>query len=288
MARGRLHVRLQMKAVNVALAGALIFGAVASAAEAPPDSERSPVWKVVRQSLFGERVVAEAEGDGEIMSLRVPTRAQDASTVPIAISTRIDQTPERYVRKVYLLIDKNPSPIAAIFTFTPESGRADIQTRVRIEDYTWVRAVAELGDGRLFMSARYVKAAGGCSAPFGTAPDFEAFQPQLKLRLASSVVPGQPTLAHLMIQHPNSSGLAKDQVTQLYIPAYFVRTVNVTYEGKPVMTAEIDFSISENPNFRFYFVARAPGELKVVVADTKDREIQGSVRVELDGEQVKR
>ncbi len=279
---------LQVSIANIALAGTLAFGSVAAAADAPPDPERSPVWKVVRQSLFGERVVAEDEGDGEIVSLRAPMRAQDSSTVPIAISTRIDQTPERYVRKVYLLIDKNPSPIAAIFTFTPESGRADIQTRVRIEDYTWVRAVAELSDGHLFMAARYVKAAGGCSAPFGTAPDFEAFQPQLRLRLGASVVPGQPTLANLMIQHPNSSGLAKDQVTQLYIPAYFVRTVNVTYAGKPVMTAEIDFSISENPNFRFYFVAHEPGELKVVAVDTKDREIQGSVRVELEGEQVKR
>lgn len=73
------------------------------------------------------------------------------------------------------------------------------------------------------------------------------------------------------------------QLTQLYIPAYFVRTVNVTYGGKPVMTAEVDFSISENPNFRFYFIAREPGELKVVAVDTKDREIQGTVSVELDG-----
>lgn len=278
----------QATIASIALAGALALLSIVAVADVPPDPEQSPVWKVVRQSLFGDRVVAEDGGEGEIITLRAPARAQDSSTVPIAISTRIEQTQERYVRKVYLLIDKNPSPIAAIFTFTPDSGRADIQTRVRIEDYTWMRAVAELSDGRLFMAARYVKAAGGCSAPFGTAPDFEAFQPQLRLRLGASVVPGQPTLANLMIQHPNSSGLAKDQVTQLYIPAYFVRTVTVTYGGKPVMTAEVDFSISENPNFRFYFVAREPGELKVMAVDTKDREIQGTVRVELEGEQVKR
>ena len=267
---------------SIALAGVLALLSAAAAADTPPDPEQSSVWKVVSQSLFGDRVVTSETGDGEFVSLRAPARAQDSSTVPIAISTRVDQTPERYVRKVYLLIDKNPSPIAAIFTFTPESGRADIQTRVRIEDYTWLRAVAELNDGRLYMVARYVKAAGGCSAPFGTAPDFEAFQPQLRLRLGASVVPGQPTLANLMIQHPNSSGLAKDQVTQLYIPAYFVRTITVTYGGQPVMTAEVDFSISENPNFRFYFVAHEPGELKVVAVDTKDREVQGTVRVELD------
>ena len=91
-----------------------------------------------------------------------------------------------------------------------------------------------------------------------------------------------------MIQHPNSSGLAKDQMTQLYIPAYYVRTINVTYAGKPIMSAEVDFSISENPNIRFYFVPREAGELKAIVVDTKEREIEGAVRVELGREEVKR
>ena len=88
-----------------------------------------------------------------------------------------------------------------------------------------------------------------------------------------------------MVQHPNSSGLARDQMTQLYIPAYYVRTIEVTYAGRPIMSAEVDFSISENPNFRFYFLAREAGELKAVVVDTKDREIQGAVQVEVDRQQ---
>ena len=264
---------------------ALIVSAVAHAADAPPDPGKVDIWLLVRNSLFGNRPIA--DDPGEVVSLRAPARAQDASTVPIAISTRIEQTPERYVSKVYLIIDKNPSPVAAVFSFTPDSGRADIETRVRVEDYTWMRAVAELSDGRLFMSTRYVKAAGGCSAPYGTAPDFDAFKPRLKLRLDASVAAGEPTLAQLMIQHPNSSGLAKDQMTQLYIPAYYVRTINVTYADKLVMSAQVDFSISENPNFRFYFVPRETGELKVVVVDTKEREIEGTVRVDLRDAEAK-
>jgi sulfur-oxidizing protein SoxY len=262
------------------LAGAMVFTSVANAADTPPDPDRVASWLLVRSSLFGDRPIA--EGADDVVALRAPNRAQDASTVPIAISTRIDQSPERYVRKVYLVIDQNPSPVGAIFTFTPDSGRADIETRVRVEEYTWMRAIAEMNDGRLFMSKRYVKAAGGCSAPYGTAPDFDAFKPRIKLRLDASVVNGQPSLAQLMVQHPNSSGLARDQVTQLYIPAYYVRTIDVTYADKPIMRAEVDFSISENPNFRFYFVPREPGELKVVVMDTKDREIEGAVKVEVD------
>jgi sulfur-oxidizing protein SoxY len=248
--------------------------------DASAAQERPDLWPMLRNSLFKDRPIVEDKA-GEVVTLQVPPRAQDAAVVPVSISTHIGQTPERYVSKLYLLIEQNPSPVAGIFSFTPESGRADIDTRVRVEDYTWMRAIAETNDGKLYMSARYVKAAGGCSAPYATAPDFDAFTPRMKLKVEASVAPGQPGLAQLMIQHPNSSGLARDQMTQLYIPAYYVRSIEVTYAGRPVLQAQIDFSISENPNFRFYFLPQQGGELKAVAVDTKDRTIQGSVRVDV-------
>lgn len=251
-----------------------------SSFDAAAAQAREDLWPMLRTSLFQERPIVE-DAAGEVVALGAPARAQDAAVVPVSISTRVEQTRDRYVSKVYLLIDQNPSPVAAIFSFTPDSGRADIETRVRVEDYTWMRAIAEMSDGMLYMSARYVKAAGGCSAPYGTAPDFDAFKPRLKLKVDASVPPGQPSLAQLMIQHPNSSGLARDQMTQLYIPAYYVRRIEVSYAGRTVLEAQVDFSISENPNFRFYFLAREAGELKAVVIDTKDRTIEGTVHVEL-------
>jgi sulfur-oxidizing protein SoxY len=260
--------------------GALLVACACLFALDAAAAPREDMWPMLRTSLFKDRTIVD-DAAGEVVSLRAPARAQDAAVVPVSISTHAEQTPARYVSKVYLLIDQNPSPVAAIFSFTPDSGRADIETRVRVEDYTWMRAVAEMNDGKLYMSARYVKAAGGCSAPYGTAPDFDAFQPRLKLKVDASVVPGQPSLAQLMIQHPNSSGLARDQMTQLYIPAYYVRRIEVSYAGRLILGAEVDFSISENPNFRFYFLPREPGELKAVVIDTKDRRIEGTVHVEL-------
>ena len=40
-----------------------------------------------------------------------------------------------------------------------------ISTRVRVNSYTNVHAVAELSDGKLYVVKTYVKASGGCSAP---------------------------------------------------------------------------------------------------------------------------
>jgi sulfur-oxidizing protein SoxY len=266
----------------LAALASLVWPLAAAAADGPPDPAKVDVWLQMRTHLFGSRPIT--LDHGQVVTLRAPPRAQDASIVPISISTHLAQTPERFVRKLYLLIDANPSPLGAVFTFTPESGRADIDTRVRVEDYTWMRAVAELSDGSLYMDQRYVKAAGGCSAPYGTAPDFDAYQPRARIKVDASVAPGEPVLAQLMIQHPNSSGLAKDQVTHLFIPPYFVRTVEVTYADKPIMTAEVDFTISENPNFRFYFMPKEAGELKAVIVDTKERQVVSSERVELRSE----
>jgi sulfur-oxidizing protein SoxY len=271
-------------AALLALWAACLLAPACAVAAADPaeDPEQVPIWLKVRASLFGDRPIA--RDDGGVLTLRVAPRAQDASTVPVSISTTLPQTDERFVERLYLLIDQNPSPIAAVFSFTPDSGRAEIETRVRVEDYTWMRAVALTSDGKLYMVARFVKAAGGCSAPYGTAPDFSAFTPRARFKVDASVIPGQPALAQLMVQHPNSSGLAKDQLTHLPIPAYYVRTITVTYAGRPVLTADVDFSISENPNFRFYFVPREPGELRAVVVDTKERSVEASVHVELSPE----
>jgi sulfur-oxidizing protein SoxY len=101
----------------------------------------------------------------------------------------------------------------------------------------------------------------------------------MKFKVEEGAVAGQPSVAQLMISHPNSSGLAMDQLTRMFVPPHFVRRVEVSYGGEPVMTADVDFSISENPNFRFYFVPHKEGELKAVIIDSKDLRFETSVAI---------
>lgn len=236
----------------------------------PSDNpEDSAIWQKIRVSLFQSRAIHTSGAD--VISLDAPKRAEDAAIVPIAIKTQFAQTPTRYIDKIYLIIDNNPAPIAAVFQFTPLSGRADIETRVRIDSYTFVRAIAQTNDGQLHMVTRFVKAAGGCSAPPGK--DAQAAQANLgrmKFRVENPAGANQPVLAQLMISHPNNSGLAMDQVSRLYTPSHFVRELRITYNGALVLSADVDFSISENPNFRFYFLPQGTGELKAELLDSKD------------------
>ena len=240
--------------------------------------EASEVWKKVRASLFEARPIAAASAD--TLVLDVPLRAEDAAIVPIAIRTRLPQTAQRYVEKLYLIIDNNPSPISAIFTFTPLSGRADIETRVRVDEYTFVRAIAEMNDGSLTMTTRWVKASGGCSAPPGKDQAAAlASLGKMKFRIEGDLTAHKPVLAQLMISHPNNSGMVMDQTTRQFTPPHYVRKINVTYGGKPVMSADLDFSISENPNLRFYFVPDGAGPLAAEVLDSRDVSFRSSLNV---------
>jgi sulfur-oxidizing protein SoxY len=258
------------------MASAALIALAASPARAQ-DTENE-IWHRIRDSQFaGRSFEPSAES---VVSLEAPNRAEDSAVVPILIHAVKPQDEQHWVRKIYLVIDKNPSPMGAVFTLTPDSGRADIETRIRIEDYSWVRAIAETNDGRLYMAMKYVKASGGCSAPAGK--DMEAALARLgrmKFRTEGEVQLNQPNQAELMISHPNVSGLAMDQITRLYAPPRFVRTIQVQYAGKPVMSADVDFTISENPNFRFYFVPRGEGELKAEVVDSSNATFETSVAI---------
>ena len=234
--------------------------------KAEPDPAKSEYWGPIRKLMFGDREILDGK---EVVRVYLALRAADAATVPVAVKAQIDQTAQRYVKTIYLIVERNPSPTAGVFHFTPDSGRAQVETRLRFEDYSHVRAVAETNDGKLWMDSRWVKAAGGCSAPMGRNRVPAALLGKMKFRFDDDIKYNEPNLVQVNIRHPNESALASDfDATQV---PQFVRSVLVTYSGKPVMSAEVDFSLSDNPTFRFWFVPQDKGELRVEVEDTHDQ-----------------
>jgi sulfur-oxidizing protein SoxY len=258
--------------------GLLLSCAVAQAQLPSGDKpEASPTWLKVKASLFEGRSITPATKD--TLVLEAPSRAVDAAVVPIVIRSLLPQTAARHVVRVYLLIDANPSPITAVFHFTPDNGRVDIETRVRVDEYSFVRAVAETNDGQLFMATRYVKASGGCSAAAGSDPALTLAQMgRMRFVRDGDARSGEPVRVQFQVNHPNHSGFAMDQVSRQFTPAHYVRRVDVSQGGRTVLMADVDFGISENPMFRFYFVPKGDGELQAVVLDSLDKRFIGSAR----------
>jgi sulfur-oxidizing protein SoxY len=257
-----------------ALLLALLMIAGAARAE-PSEAARAARWSDLRHAIFGDRVVEDA---GDRIAIDAPARAEDAAIVPVAIRAADTLRPE--IRGLYLVIDDNPSPLAAHFVLGPLADATEIATRVRIDDYTYLHAVAETADGRLYATARFIKAAGGCSAPAGKdqALALERLG-KMKLTMAERRNPDAPIAAKLLVSHPNNSGLQIDQLTRNFIPADFMQRLEVTYNGQSVFLVESDIAISEDPSFNFNFRPPDPaasGVIKAEILDSSQRHFSQS------------
>ena len=228
------------------------------------DPSRIVRWQALREAVFGKRQVSDGTA---VIQMDVPPRALDAALVPLGITLVGGKT----IKGVYLVIDNNPSPLAGHFTFGPAADPSSLKLRVRVNEYTLIHAIAETRDGKLFGVEKFVKAAGGCSAPAGP-DDAEALKEmgRMKVRLLGEFVPGKPMQAQLLIRHPNFNGMQMNQITRLYTPPRFIRTLDVSYDGAQVLHAESDISMSTDPAITFGFVPKARGALEVQAIDSEE------------------
>ncbi|SNR67272.1 quinoprotein dehydrogenase-associated SoxYZ-like carrier [Puniceibacterium sediminis] len=259
---------------------ALIAGPVHSATDAVhnplTDSES---WTDLRGDITGEADIA----DGRSMfNVDAPYRADDAATVPIHI-TQTD--PGIQIQGLKVVIDENPAPLAAEFTFGAAMAPLDLELRVRVNMYSNVRVIAETDKG-LLMDGRYVKASGGCSAPASKNPELAlASMGQMRLRQFE-----QPALmstprreAQIMIRHPNYSGLQRDQITQLFISAHFIDKIEVFQGDDMLWTMEGGISVSENPVFRFQYTDNGSTDLQVRATDTEGNVFEHTLPKDVQG-----
>jgi sulfur-oxidizing protein SoxY len=133
-------------------AATLAAAMVARNALATPEAARAVLGSLAKGQLR----------EGKIL-VKAPEVAENGNTVPITVSIESPMTEADYVRSVHIVADGNPAPGIASFTFTPASGKAEAQLRIRLAQTQTVIAVAEMSDGSLWTATREVKVTiGGC------------------------------------------------------------------------------------------------------------------------------
>ncbi len=231
----------------------------APAARADPLAEaRALRWQELRQALLGDRSVAAAEPRAIVLD--VPERALDGARVPVTIELG---DPSR-TKRLYLIVDENPVPLAARVEFGPAADPTRLGLEVRVDRYTYIHAVEETDQGALRATERFVKAAGGCSGP----PPAEATtrMGHMSVKLDSAPNPE----IELAIEHPNCTGMQLDPVTRGYAPARFLRSLEVTHDGARVLSLETGISLSADPKLSFRLARPARGELRIVARDSDE------------------
>jgi sulfur-oxidizing protein SoxY len=235
-------------------------------------------WPDIHAGVFGNRPIAENDG---ALALYGPAQAEDAALVPIAIHLPPDVA--NTAKSLTLVIDRNPAPVAATFRFgeafsaSPEIGERKIMTRVRIDNFSKVRAVLETADGKLHMVTQFIMGAGGCSATSSKDTD-EALAHLGKMQVkavADSAHAPRWREGVIMIRHPNFTGMQMDLNSRGYTPARYVDLIEVTRSGRLVMRMEGGISISEDPNIRFTYDANDGDELDVRAKDSDGAKFVG-------------
>ena len=226
--------------------------------------------KNLRHQNFQDRPIIEG-ADQNVIELKAPFTAEDASVVPISIHTKIPQTDERYIKQMHVFVDMNPMPLVGKFDFTPHSGKADLAMRIRVDTFAFVRVVAELNSGELYMTKSFVRAKGACSAPPpASMEDSKKLLGKMKMKVVGDLKLNEPNLMQVKVRHPNITGMAPIKIgSRIIPPAFFMDTLEVTYNDKPIMKALLTFSVSMDPALRFYFVPEEEGVMTFKGTDTK-------------------
>ena len=91
------------------------------------------------------------------INLQAPDIAENGAVVPVGASTTLPG-----VKRIIILIEKNPSILTAMFDFT-DSVETTISTRAKMGQSSNVFAVALMNDGRALYAVKEVKVTlGGC------------------------------------------------------------------------------------------------------------------------------
>ncbi len=262
------------------------FANLAMADVAPADHRQKisdQAWEQnLRKPNFQDKEIIEGAAQN-VLELKAPYTAEDATIVPISIHTKIDQTPDRYIKKMHVFVDKNPLPLVGVFEYTPDSGKADLAMRIRVDTFSYVRAVAELNTGELYMAKSFVRAKGACSAPPpASMEDSKKLLGQMKMKVVGNVALGEPNLMQVKVRHPNITGMAPLKIGSHVIPpAFYMNTFEVSYNDKPVVKALLTFSISMDPALRFYFKPEEEGVVTIKGTDTKNNAFSDTYEVKL-------
>jgi len=260
------------KLICTALASAILL-----ACSLPVFAEPDPkLWPVMKEAFFAKREMQEVD----FIKIDAPRRAESGAQVPVTYS--VDNVAAKGVKiiKLYAFVDANPIPLTATYHLTDMLGNFQLSTRIRFETDAFVRLVGETAEGKLYVASREIRAAGGCGGTVdGDEAAIRASAGKIKFKVEDPVKIGDATAATFNIKHPMRTGLQRELVSQGFVPAFYIKKSEFTYNGKPVLMIDVGVGTAEDPYFKFNFVPNAPGKLEVTATDNEGKTFTQQVEV---------
>ena len=242
----------------------LLALAPAAFADVTP-SASSGAWHGLRATYYGDKEIGEV--DEKLMSLAAPASTPDPSATPVTIRFGVQAAGN--VRQVRLIIDHNPSPVAATMQLEHGVPIDEIELRIRVDRATSVRAIAELDDGTLEMRSVWVNASGGCSSPPSAAG--AGALGDIRFRAGADGKALQVSL-----RHPNNSGFQIDPLSGDAIPPHYVLHMRLRSGDQTLFDADTGISLAENPTVRIASDRSLSAPLTLEATDSKNQRYEAT------------
>jgi sulfur-oxidizing protein SoxY len=137
------------------LAGSAGALALATLGVAPAHANNAP--DLIKAFTGGKQAT-----EGKV-KLDLPEIAENGNTVPMTVSVESPMTDASHVTDVLVVGDGNPNGGMVTFQFSPLSGVAEANTRIRLAATQNIIAVAKMNDGSFVTASKQVKVTiGGC------------------------------------------------------------------------------------------------------------------------------
>lgn len=150
-----MKLTFDRRQVLVLGAGCALTGIVGL--DVTPAQAKNDIEEVINKFTGGKKPAT-----GRI-KLDVPEIAENGNTVPMTVSVESPMTKDNYVQEVLVVVDGNPRAGVAKFNFSPSTGIAEANTRIRLASTQNLTAIAKMSDGNFFALTKEVKVTiGGC------------------------------------------------------------------------------------------------------------------------------
>lgn len=107
--------------------------------------------KAAIDGFTGGKTISEGKVKFDITLL-----VENGNSVPFSVAVESPMTAADHVKRIGVFNEKNPLPDVAVFHLTPACGRAQVASRMRLNDSQIVTAIAEMSDGSFWSASSEV------------------------------------------------------------------------------------------------------------------------------------
>ncbi|MBM3526154.1 MAG: hypothetical protein FJX57_24650, partial [Alphaproteobacteria bacterium] len=199
-----------------------------------------------------------------------PSHSDAGTSVPLTIGVAAtDGEPAPTPRAVHVLVDGNPRPHVVSAWLSPECGRPEFSTRIRLESAQTVTAIAEMPDGSVWRADQEITVNFGACADVGTGTDAEIrdFKPVSRVSVPSTARRGDVVTIRTVISHPMETGLRLNAFNT-WIPERIIDRFICRYVGRELFRARPYPAVATNPYFAFFARVETSGRFEFEWHDT--------------------